>query len=83
MNELNSYTMLQTLLSYLMIVSFMFVIIKRKLSPFISLVLIPLLFTVIFILLGMPQNMPVGIFVIFVLVICLTGQLPVYIPQTN
>ena len=83
MNELNSYTMLQTLLSYLMIVSFMFVIIKRKLSPFISLVLIPLLFTVIFILLGMPQNMPVGIFVIFVLIICLTGQLPVYIPQTN
>lgn len=83
MNELNSYTMLQTLLSYLMIVSFMFVIIKRKLSPFTSLALIPLLFTVIFILLGIPQNMPVGIFVIFVLVICLTGQLPVYIPQTN
>ena len=52
--------MLQTLLSYLMIVSFMFVIIKRKLSPFTSLVLIPLLFTVLFILLGIPLKLPVG-----------------------
>lgn len=60
MNELNNYTMLQTFLSYLMIVSFMIVIIKRKLSPFTSLVIIPLLFTILFILLEIPQKMPVG-----------------------
>ncbi|MGX7031474.1 CitMHS family transporter [Vagococcus zengguangii] len=39
--------MLLTILSYLMIIFFMFVIMKKKMSPFTSLVLIPLIFAII------------------------------------
>lgn len=39
--------MLLTVLSYLMIIVFMFVIMKKKMSPFTALVLIPLIFTLV------------------------------------
>ena len=39
--------MLLTVLSYAMIIIFMFVIMKKKMSPFTSLVIIPLVFTLV------------------------------------
>ena len=44
--------MLLTILAYGMIIIFMYVIMKKKLSPFTSLVIIPLIFTLIAIATG-------------------------------
>lgn len=48
--------MLLTILSYVMIIVFMYVIMTKKLSPFISLVIIPLIFTIIAVLTGVANT---------------------------
>lgn len=45
--------MLLTVLSYAMIIVFMFVVMKKKMSPFTSLVVIPLIFTIIALVAGL------------------------------
>ena len=48
--------MLLTILAYGMIIIFMYVIMKKKLSPFTSLVIIPLIFTLIAIATGVASQ---------------------------
>lgn len=55
--------MLLTVLAYLMIIVFMFVIMKKKLSPFTSLVIIPLIFTIIAMVMGVAKKGNIGDFV--------------------
>ncbi len=50
--------MLLTILAYGMIIIFMYVIMKKKLSPFTSLVIIPLIFTLIAIATGVASPPP-------------------------
>lgn len=56
--------MLLTVLSYAMIIIFMYVIIKKKMSPFTSLVVIPLLFTLIAMISGASKKGNIGDFVL-------------------
>ncbi|MBO1140177.1 citrate transporter [Enterococcus avium] len=56
--------MLLTLLSYSMIIIFMFVIMKKKMSPFTSLVIIPLIFTLIAMATGVAEKGSIGDFVL-------------------
>lgn len=56
--------MLLTVLSYLMIIVFMFVIMKKKMSPFTSLVVIPLIFTLIAMATGVAEKGNIGEFVL-------------------
>lgn len=56
--------MLLTVLSYAMIIVFMFVIMKKKMSPFTSLVIIPLIFTIIAIIAGVSAKGNIGDFVL-------------------
>lgn len=55
--------MLLTVLSYVMIIVFMFVIMKKKMSPFTALVLIPLIFALIAIFTGVSNKGSIGDFV--------------------
>ena len=48
--------MFLTILSYAMIIVFMFVIMKKKMSPFTSLVIIPLLFTLVAMVAGVSEK---------------------------
>lgn len=56
--------MLLTVLSYAMIIIFMYVIMKKKMSPFTSLVVIPLLFTLIAMISGASKKGNIGDFVL-------------------
>lgn len=56
--------MLLTVLSYAMIIVFMFVIMKKKLSPFTSLVIIPLVFTLVAMAAGVSNKGNIGDFVL-------------------
>lgn len=56
--------MLLTVLSYAMIIIFMYVIMKKKMSPFTSLVIIPLLFTLVAMISGASQKGNIGDFVL-------------------
>ncbi|MGM0213684.1 CitMHS family transporter [Enterococcus sp. AZ109] len=56
--------MLLTVLSYLMIIVFMFVIMKKKMSPFTSLVIVPLIFTLIAMVAGVAEEGNIGDFVL-------------------
>lgn len=56
--------MLLTVLSYVMIIVFMFMIMKKKMSPFTSLVIIPLIFTIIAMLAGVAEKGNIGDFVL-------------------
>lgn len=56
--------MLLTVLSYAMIIVFMFVIMKKKMSPFTSLVLIPLIFTLVAMVSGVAEKGSIGDFVL-------------------
>lgn len=56
--------MLLTVLSYLMIIVFMFVVMKKKMSPFTSLVIVPLVFTIAAMLLGVANKGGIGDFVL-------------------
>ncbi|PTO37600.1 citrate transporter [Enterococcus mundtii] len=56
--------MLLTVLSYAMIIIFMYVIMKKKISPFTSLVIIPLLFTLVAMISGASQKGNIGDFVL-------------------
>lgn len=56
--------MLLTVLSYVMIIVFMFVIMKKKMSPFTALVLIPLIFALIAIFAGVSNKGSIGDFVL-------------------
>lgn len=55
--------MLLTVLSYVMIIVFMFVIMKKKMSPFTALVLIPLIFAFIAMFAGVSKKGSIGDFV--------------------
>ncbi|MGM0217863.1 CitMHS family transporter [Enterococcus sp. AZ126] len=55
--------MLLTVLSYVMIIVFMFVIMKKKMSPFTALVLIPLIFALIAMFAGVSKKGSIGDFV--------------------
>lgn len=55
--------MLLTVLSYVMIIVFMFVIMKKKMSPFTALVLIPLIFALIAMFSGVSKKGSIGDFV--------------------
>ena len=55
--------MLLTVLSYAMIIVFMFVIMKKKMSPFTSLVVIPLIFTLVAMVSGVSKEGNIGDFV--------------------
>lgn len=55
--------MLLTVLSYVMIIVFMFVIMKKKMSPFTALVLIPLIFALITMFAGVSKKGSIGDFV--------------------
>ncbi|MGX7243657.1 CitMHS family transporter [Enterococcus quebecensis] len=55
--------MLLTVLSYVMIIVFMFVIMKKKMSPFTALVLIPLIFALIAMVAGVSKKGSIGDFV--------------------
>ncbi|MBO0440637.1 CitMHS family transporter [Candidatus Enterococcus ikei] len=55
--------MLLTVLSYVMIVVFMFVIMKKKMSPFTALVLIPLIFALVAMFAGVSKKGSIGDFV--------------------
>lgn len=56
--------MLLTVLSYAMIIIFMFVIMKKKMSPFTSLVIIPLVFTLVAMASGVAKKGNIGDFVL-------------------
>ncbi len=56
--------MILTILSYAMIIVFMFVIMKKKMSPFTALVIIPLCFTIIAMLAGVADKGNIGDFVL-------------------
>ncbi len=56
--------MLLTILSYLMIIVFMVVIMKKKLSPLTALVLVPLIFTLIAMFTGVAEKGNIGDFVL-------------------
>ena len=56
--------MLLTVLAYGMIVVFMFAIMKKKLSPFTSLVIIPLIFTIIAMVAGVAEKGNIGDFIL-------------------
>lgn len=56
--------MLLTVLSYAMIIIFMFVIMKKKMSPFTSLVIIPLVFTLVAMASGVVKKGNIGDFVL-------------------
>jgi len=56
--------MFLTILSYAMIIVFMFVIMKKKMSPFTSLVIIPLLFTLVAMVAGVSEKGNIGDFVL-------------------
>lgn len=56
--------MLLTVLSYAMIIIFMFVIMKKKMSPFTSLVIIPLVFTLVAMVAGVAKKGNIGDFVL-------------------
>ena len=56
--------MLLTILAYLMIIVFMFMIMKKMLSPFTSLVLVPLVFTVVAMLAGVSAEGNIGEFLL-------------------
>lgn len=56
--------MLLTVLSYAMIIIFMYVIMKKKMSPFTSLVVIPLLFTLVAMISGASKKGNIGDFVL-------------------
>lgn len=56
--------MLLTVLSYAMIIVFMFVIMKKKMSPFTALVLIPLIFALIAMFSGVSKKGAIGDFVL-------------------
>ncbi len=56
--------MLLTVLSYAMIIVFMFVIMKKKMSPFTSLVVIPLIFTLVAMVSGVSKEGNIGDFVL-------------------
>lgn len=56
--------MLLTVLSYAMIIVFMFVIMKKKMSPFTSLVIIPLVFTLVAMASGVAKKGNIGDFVL-------------------
>ncbi|MCI1902464.1 citrate:proton symporter [Enterococcus hirae] len=56
--------MLLTILAYAMIVVFMYVIMKKKLSPFTSLVVIPILFTLVAMIAGVSKKGNIGEFVL-------------------
>ncbi|MGX7199702.1 CitMHS family transporter [Enterococcus nangangensis] len=56
--------MLLTILSYLMIIVFMFVIMKKKMSPLTALVIIPMVFTIIAMLFGVSAKGNIGDFVL-------------------
>jgi len=55
---------LLTILAYLMIITFMFAIMKKYLSPFTSLVLVPLVFTVVAMLAGVSADGNIGDFLL-------------------
>ncbi len=55
--------MLLTILAYGMIIVFMYVIMKKKMSPFTALVIIPLVFTIIAMLTGVAKKGNIGDFV--------------------
>lgn len=54
--------MILTILAYLMIIVFMVAILKKWLSPFTSLVLVPLVFTLVAILAGVSNEGNIGEF---------------------
>jgi CitMHS family citrate-Mg2+:H+ or citrate-Ca2+:H+ symporter len=56
--------MLLTILSYAMIIVFMYVIMKKKLSPFVALVLVPLVFTLIAVVSGVAKKGSLGNFIL-------------------
>ncbi|MGO3733078.1 MAG: CitMHS family transporter [Vagococcus sp.] len=56
--------MLLTVLSYGMIIVFMFVIMKKKMSPFTALVIIPLIFTLVAMVAGVAEKGSIGDFVL-------------------
>ena len=56
--------MLLTVIAYAMIIVFMYVIMTKKLSPFTSLVMIPLLFAIIAMVAGVAKNGTIGDFVL-------------------
>ncbi|BBF74818.1 Mg++/citrate complex transporter [Lacticaseibacillus paracasei] len=56
--------MLLTVIAYAMIVVFMYVIMTKKLSPFTSLVMIPLLFAIIAMVAGVANKGTIGDFVL-------------------
>ena len=55
--------MLLTVIAYAMIIVFMYVIMTKKLSPFTSLVMIPLLFAIIAMVAGVAKKGTIGDFV--------------------
>lgn len=56
--------MLLTVIAYAMIIVFMYVIMTKKLSPFTSLVMIPLLFAIIAMVAGVAKKGTIGDFVL-------------------
>ena len=56
--------MMLTFFSYTMIITFMFLVMKRKMSPFASLVFVPLIFSVFLMITGNSNNGSIGEFVL-------------------
>ena len=56
--------MMLTFFSYTMIITFMFLVMKRKMSPFASLVFVPLIFSVFLMMTGNSNNGSIGEFVL-------------------
>ena len=56
--------MLLTVLAYGMIIVFMYVIMKKKMSPFTALVIIPLIFAMIAVIAGVANEGTIGDFVL-------------------